>query len=169
MEGRGEDGGLILCSHKTLTLPRCEQLTWRRWLLEEGGWKGWSKCTHPWWRGYEKTAARESSIFLPPTSSLRLSHPLSTPVILQRGRIPYGCKELLSEMFSLSWVAGWEGWPRIHLCQYIPLWYAEQEVGPFAHTVFMGLCSQILHAPAEFLVCVSTNKNSPYFHFLFLE
>lgn len=33
------------------------------------------------------------------------------------------------------------------------------------HAVFMGLCSQILHVPAEFLVSASTNKSSPYFHF----
>ncbi len=50
----------------------------------------------------KRTRARESSIFLPPPSSLRLSHPPSTPVIAQRGGMPYGCKELLSEMFSLS-------------------------------------------------------------------
>lgn len=69
----------------------------------------------------KRTGAGESSIFLPPPSSLRLSHPPSTPVISQRRGMPYGCKELLSEMFSLSRVAGWEEWPRIHLCQYAAL------------------------------------------------
>lgn len=34
------------------------------------------------------------------------------------------------------------------------------------HAVFIALCSQILTAPAEFLASVSTNKNSPYFHFI---
>lgn len=46
--------------------------------------------------------------------------------------MPYGCEEPLSEMFSLSRVTGWEGWPRIHLCKYTALWRAEQGVGPFA-------------------------------------
>lgn len=86
----------------------------------------------------KRTAAGESGIFLPPPSSLRLSHPPSTPVISQRGGMPYGCKELLSEMFSLRRVAGWEEWPRIHLCQYAVLWCATQKVGPFAHWVFAG-------------------------------
>lgn len=50
----------------------------------------------------KRTAAEESRIFHPPPSSLRLSHPPFTPVISQRGGMPYGCKELPSEMFSLS-------------------------------------------------------------------
>lgn len=50
----------------------------------------------------KRAAAGGSSIFLPSPSSLRLSHPPATPVISQRGGMPYGCKEPLSEMLSLS-------------------------------------------------------------------
>lgn len=109
MERRAADGGSILCSRQALPLPwllaaNLEEVSVGGRQREIGGGDGEDDLSVAIQGGgdMKRTAAGESSISLPPPSSLRLSHPPSTPVISQRGRMPYGCKELLSKMFSLS-------------------------------------------------------------------
>lgn len=79
----------------------------------------------------KSSAAGGSRIFLPPPSSLRLAHPPATPVISRRGRLPYGCQELLSEVLSARRLTGVGGMApnsppvKAPLCD-----AAAQEVGP---------------------------------------
>lgn len=69
-------------------------------------------------------------------------------------------------MFSLSRVAGGRDGPEFTPVNTLLCDVQNRKLDRL-HAVFKGLSSQILHALAEYLVSVSTNKNSPNFHFLF--
>lgn len=99
-------------------------------------WKDDLSLSTPNGEDMQRIAAGESCIFLS-SLSLCLSHPPPTPVILQSGGMPYGCKELLPQMISHSQVARCEERPSIQLWQYAALWDAEQKTGLFVHKVFV--------------------------------